>query len=132
MNHKQRIAQQNAQMPAPMLAVLSPTPATPEPEQTATNQPIAPGTAVTMTMRAEKGHTGIVLAANSIEAWTGTQAFNYGTPTQEQVDAQMKLLAEMDERQSLRGYEPFAPSVPVRWSFGRVYWERVADLLIIE
>lgn len=68
-------------------------------------------------------HTGVVLALDDVRAWTGTLAF-FGpdgyVPPAEQVTAHVE--------ECLRTVPGFARKVPVLWSFGRVYWERLEAL----
>ena len=71
-------------------------------------------------------YTGIVLADDSIEAWTGTAAFDFGVPpSQEAVTARVKrnkeLCLDLDNER-----------IPVAWEFDKVYWENIASLELSE
>ncbi len=80
-----------------------------------------PGVRVGCTYR-EK-HTGEVLALNDPEAWTGTIAF-FGPP--DYIPSLSLVTAHVCR--CLRTIPGFANEVPVKWDFGRVYWERIEAL----
>jgi len=65
---------------------------------------------------------GVVLALDDVEAWTNTLAFD-GKPSQEDVTAHVRqCLAQGLLRNK----------VPVKWEFGKVYWERPETLRATE
>jgi hypothetical protein len=74
-----------------------------------------PGNLVRVSYR--EGHVGRVLAFNDPRAWVDTVAFLNSTPTQETVNEELKK-------------EPVSGKhIPVRWNFGRVYWEPAEALI---
>lgn len=84
-----------------------------------------PGVKVGCTYREGFGHTGRILALDDPAAWSGTLAF-FGPeyPDPARVTAHVaRCLAEI---------QGFASKVPVSWSFGRVYWERLDALYPID
>ena len=68
--------------------------------------------------------TGIVLPSDSPEAWRGSLAFGEDETSAERIRAHIASC-------EARGI-PMTDRVPVRWEFGRVYWEKPADLREIE
>lgn len=68
-------------------------------------------------------HTGEVLATDDPRAWEGTIAFSEGLPTVDQVRAHLA--------KSHIGKFLESDRIPVLWSFGKVYWEKTADLMRI-
>lgn len=87
--------------------------------------PLPPGTRVvresnTLQPHLSYRHTGEVLAVDSPEAWVDTIAF-YSTPlTQENVTAHV-LSCQLDGL--------LLDRVPVRWSFGKIYFETASTLV---
>jgi len=63
---------------------------------------------------------GVILDVADPRAWTDTLAFPGRAPGADEVAAHLKDCRE-------RGLT-FAGTVPVRWCFGRVYWEHTANL----
>lgn len=68
-------------------------------------------------------HTGVVLAMNDPRAWSGSLAFCTREPTQEAVDAHIAKVQSLGMG--------LGDKVPVLWSFGKVYWERVESLEVV-
>jgi len=80
-----------------------------------------PGVRVGCTYREGFGHTGTVLALNDPDAWEDSLAFHRKRPPLSEVTAHVVACIRRDPRS-------FENSVPVRWSFGRVYWEHLHAL----
>lgn len=66
--------------------------------------------------------TGTLLAQDDVEAWAGTLAFGEGVPEQ------LRVSMHVRDCRDAGGLS----LVPVRWSFGKVLWERPEILRTVE
>lgn len=81
-------------------------------------------------------YVGEVLALDDPRAWLGSLAFP-GEATQAEVTAHVAKCEAAwafysKGKGTLDGSSVWGESVPVLWGFGRVYWEKIRGLLVVE
>lgn len=91
------------------------------------HQAITPGTRITAAYR-DYHHQGTVLAVDDPDAWRNTLAFPTDTPDPADVTTHVRRCQDRERHLIATGRVTRRDSLPVRWDFGRVYWEHADNL----